>query len=187
MTMFAQPMSTSGEEPAPNELIALSRLEATCNTIRLRIAALAPDQLFRGTVDQLSIAEEIGLAVDRERAYLDAFRRAQTESRPQLIEPQPGPALLDREFHEDLAMLFDLRRGTLDLLRTINDEGWSQLVSMPGGGTATLRELAIRLAQQDVRMLRTISEQRRVFLRTSGVDELRDAGVAGKLGPNIGQ
>ncbi len=84
-------------------------------------------------------------------------------------------------------MLFDLRRGTLDLLRTINDEGWSQLVSMPGGGTATLRELAIRLAQQDARMLRTISEQRRVFLRTSGVDELRDAGVAGKLGPNIGQ
>jgi hypothetical protein len=36
-------------------------------------------------------------------------------------------------------------------------------------------------------MLRTISEQRRVFLRTSGVDELRDAGVAGKLSPNIGQ
>jgi hypothetical protein len=187
MTMFAQPMSTSGEQPAPDELIALSRLEATPNAIRLRIAALAPDQLFRGTVDRLSIAEELALAVDRERAYLNAFRRAQTESRTQLVEPQPGPALLDREFEDDIAAFFDLRRATLDLLRTIDDRGWSQLVTIPGGSTASLSELSIRLAQRDAAMLRTISEQRRHFLRTTGINELRDAGVAGKLGPNIGQ
>lgn len=187
MTMFAQSLSTSGDEAAPDELIALARLEATPNAIRLRIAALAPDQLYRGTVDQLSIAEEVALAVDRERAYLDAFRRAQSESHPQLIEPQPGPALLDREFDDDLAAFFDLRRGTLDLLRTINDHGWSQIVNIPGGGPATLRQLAIRLAQRDSAMLGTISDQRRGFLRTTGVNELRDGGVAGKLGPNIGQ
>ena len=187
MTLFAQPLRTSSEEPAPDELIALARLESTANAVRLRIAALAPDQLYRGTVDELSIAEEVGLAVDRERAYLDAFRRAETEARPQLIEPQPGPALLDREFDDDLAMFFDLRRATLDLLRTINDDGWSQVVSIPGGGSATLRDLAIRLAQRDGAMLRTIRNQRRGFLRTTGVNELRDAGVAGKLGPNIGQ
>ncbi len=186
-TMFALPMPTSGEEGIPNELIALSRLESTCNTIRIRIAGLAPDQLYRGTVDQLSIAEEIALAVARERAYLEAFRRAQTEAHPELIEPQPGPWLLDSDFSDDLATLFDLRRETLDLLRTISDKGWSQTITLPGGKQATVRDLAIRLAQTDARMLRGISEQRRVFLRTTGVDELRDWGVAGKLGPNIGQ
>lgn len=184
MTMFAQPLSPR-DEPPPDELIALAILEGTPNAIRLRIAALAPDQLYRG-IDQLSIAEEVALAVDRERAYLDAFRRSQSESRPQLIEPQPGPDLLDREFDVDLAMFFDLRRGTLDLLRTINDHGFSQVVSIPGG-TANLRELTIRLAQRDTAMLRMISQQRRGFLRTTGVNELRDGGVAGKLGPNIGQ
>jgi hypothetical protein len=187
MTMFAQSLSTGSDESAPDELIALARLEATPNGIRLRIAALAPDQLYRGTVDQLSIAEEVALAVDRERAYLDAFRRAQSESHPLLIEPQPGPALLDREFDDDLAMFFDLRRATLDLIRTINDRGWAQIVDIPGGAPATLRQLAIRLAQRDGAMLRTISDQRRGFLRTTGVNELRDGGVAGKLGPNIGQ
>ena len=186
-TIFAQPLPTSGEEPVPNELIALSRLESTCNTFRIRIAALAPDQLYRGTVDQLSIAEEIALAVDRERAYLEAFRRAQRESRPELIEPQPGPWLLDRDFADDLATFFDLRRETLDLLRIIDDEGWSKTITVPDGTQATLRDLSIRLSQLDVKMLRSITEQRRIFRRTTRVDELRDWGVAGKLGPNIGQ
>lgn len=186
MTMFAQSLNSS-DTSTPDELIALAQLEGTPNAIRLRIAALAPDQLYRGTVDRLSIAEEVALAVDRERAYLDAFRRAQSEARPQLIEPQPGPGLLDREFDVDLAMFFDLRRATLDLLRAINDHGFAQVVSIPGGSAASLRELTVRLAQRDSAMLRTISDQRRGFLRTTGVNELRDAGVAGKLGPNIGQ
>lgn len=187
MTMFAQPLATSGEEPAPNELIALSRLESTANKIRLQIAGLAPDQLYRGTTQQLSIAEEVGLARDRERAYLQAFRRAQTETAPQLDEPQPGPALLDRDFSDDLARFFDLRREMLDLVRSLNEDAWQRTVTLPGGTRATLRDLAIRLAQLDARMLRGILDQRTVFLRTSGVDELRDPGVAGKLGPNIGQ
>ena len=186
-TMFALPMPTSGEAPIPDELVAMSRLEATGNTIRIRIAALAPDQLYRGTVDELSIAEEIALAVDRERAYLDAFRRAQREARPELVEPQPGPLFLDRDFSKDLATFFDLRRETLDLLRIIDDEGWAKRVSLPDGSQATLRDLAIRLAERDGQMLGSINKQRRVFLRTTGVDELRDWGVAGKLGPNIGQ
>jgi hypothetical protein len=186
MTMFAQPLGGTGEEPAPDELVALSRLESTCNTIRIRIAGLAPDQLYRGATGQLSIAEELALAVDRERAYLQAFRRTLDESDAHLVEPQPGPPFLDRDFGDDIAEFFDLRRGTLDLLRTLDAE-WDRTVTLPGDKRATLRDLAIRLAQLDARMLRGISEQRRVFLRTTGVDELRDPGVAGKLGPNIGQ
>lgn len=186
MTMFGLPTTASGEELAPNELVALSRLEATSNAIRLRIAGLAPDQLYRGTTDQLSIAEEVALAADRERAYLEAFQRAQTERVLHVAEPQPGPALLDRDFSDDLAEFFDLRRQTLDFLRTL-DRGWDKTVTLPNGTRATLRDLAIRLAQWDGRMLRSIAEQRRVFLRTTGVDELRDAGVAGKLGANIAQ
>lgn len=187
MTMFAQPLATSGEEPAPDELIALARLESTCNTIRLRISRLAPDQLYRGTTEELSIAEELALAVDRERAYLGAFRRALSNSGPELIEPQPGAPLLDRKFTEDLATFFDIRRETLNLLRTIDEDGWQREVALPGSGKASLRELAIRLAQRDARMLRSIVEQRRVFLRTTGIDDLRDRGMAGKLGGNIGQ
>jgi hypothetical protein len=185
MTMFAQPLRPGGATPV-DELVALSWLERTPNAIRLRIAGLAPDQLYRGTTDQLSIAEEIALTADRERAYLGAFREALTDEDPHLEEPQPGPGLLDREFAEDLANFFDLRRHSLDLLRTLNEE-WDYTVTLPGGNEATLRELAIRLAQLDRRMLETISDQRKIFLRTTGVDELRDAGVAGKLGPNIGQ
>ncbi len=187
MTMFAQPLNTSGEESAPDELIALARLESATNAVRLRIAGLAPDQLYRGTTEQLSIAEEIALAVDRERPYLEAFRRAQTEAHPELVEPQPGPMLLDRDFNDDLANWFDLRRGTLDLLRSIDGDGWAKTVTLPGGTRATLRDLAIRLAQLDARMLRSINELRKVFLRSTGVDELRDSGLAGKLGPSIGQ
>jgi len=184
--MFAQGAPGSGDAPIANQLLALSRLEATPNAIRLRIAGLAPDQLYRGTIDQLSIAEEIALAVDRERAYLSAFQRSQKEAQPHLEEPQPGPPVLDRDFSDDLATFFDLRRNTIDLLRRL-DAGWEQGVLLPGGSRITLSDLAIRLAQADVRMLRTISEQRKVFLRTSGVDELRDFGVAGKLGSNIAQ
>ena len=186
-SIFAQPLPTSGDAPAPDELIALSRLESTCNTVRIRIAGLAPDQLYRGTVDQLSIAEEVALAVDRERAYLAAFRRALDEPDVHLTEPRPGPPFLDRDFAGDLATFFDLRRETLDLLRTSGDEGWTRTITLPDGRQATLRDLAIRLAHQDARMLRTISEQRRIFLRTTGVDELRDWGVQGKLGANLGQ
>ena len=187
MKMYSQVPSAGDQEIAPDELGALVRLESTPNAIRLRIAGLAPDQLYRGTTDQLSIAEEIALAVDRERAYLQAFERSQREAHPDLIEPQPGPGLLDRDFGRDLATFFDLRRHTLDLVRTIGDKGWSQTVNLPGGMQAPLSQLAIRLAQRDANLLTTIAEQRKVFLRTTGVDELRDSGVAGKLGPNIGQ
>ena len=184
--MFTQPLPTSGEAPIPNELIALSKLEVTPNAIRLRIAGFAPDQLYRGANDQLSVAEAVGLAVDRERAYLAAFEDAQAGAVPTLHEPQPGPSLLDRDFGDDLGAFFDLRRHTLDMLRTL-DQAWDNEVVLPGNTRSSIRKLAIRLAEQDARMLRTISDQRRVFLRTTGVDELRDSGVAGKLGPNIGQ
>jgi hypothetical protein len=184
--MFSIPLPTSGDAPIPDEMIALSKLEATPNAIRLRIAGFAPDQLYRGTGDQLSVAEAVGNAVDRERAYLDAFRRVQHETTPALVEPKPGPAFLDRDFSDDLALFFDLRRQTLDVLRTFGDE-WDRQVTLPGSTSATVRDLGIRLAEQDARMLRVIGDQRKVFLRTTGVDELRDSGVAGKLGESVGQ
>lgn len=188
MAMFAaQTPSRQLDDETADELKALSRMETTSNGIRLRIAGLAPDQLYRGTVDALSIAEEVALAVDREKAYLDIFQRAQRERSPHLEEPEPGPALLDRDFSDDLASFFDLRRATLDVLRTLSDEAWGKTVTLPDGSHATLRQLAVRLAQHDERMIRTISEQRKGFLRTSGVNDLRDYGVAGKLGPNLAQ
>jgi hypothetical protein len=184
--MFAQPLGGGGDAAPPDELVALSWLESTPNAIRLRIAGLAPDQLYRGTVNQLSIAEEIALAVDREFAYHDVFHHARVGVMPNLVEPEPSPRLLDRDFDEDLAVFFDQRRINLDLLRSLNEQ-WDNKIALPGGGTATVRDVAIRLAQLDKRMLRAISEQKHVFIKTTGVDELRDPGVAGKLGPNLGQ
>lgn len=182
-TMFAQPM----EGGVDNELLALAKLEATSNAIRLRIAGLAPDQLYRGTRDEPSIAELIAKAVERERAYVDAFRRGHAEANPRLVEPRPGLSAMDRDFAEDLALFFDLRRETLNLLRSFSDTDFDRPVTPPDGQQATLGDLALRLQRHDARMLRLISARKRAFSRTTGVDELRDMGVAGKLGENVGQ
>jgi|GEM_PF-6595203 len=185
MTMFAQPMRSSGS--VDEELLALAKLEATSNAIRLRIAGLAPDQLYRGTGDELTISELMANAVERERAYLDAFRRVQSQTNPRLVEPQPGLSFMDRDFADDIAMFFDLRRMTLDILRSYNDHDWTKHVTLPNGSTITLEELAVRLQHHDALMLSNISAHRARSLKLSGVDELRDMGVAGKLGQNIAQ
>lgn len=183
MTIFAQPMIDGVDD----ELLALSKLEATSNAIRLRIAAMAPDQLYRGSRDKPTIAEMIAGAVDREKAYLAGFTRARQETTPRLEDPQPGLSVMDRDFADDLAAFFDLRRMTLDVLRSLNDREWERMVLLPDGTTLTLEKLAIRLQRYDAQMLRTISDLKHTFLRNNGVDELRDMGVAGKLGQNIGQ
>ncbi|HEX6288670.1 MAG TPA: DinB family protein [Herpetosiphonaceae bacterium] len=185
MTMFAQPMRS--EQSVDDELLALAKLEATCNAIRLRISRLAPDQLYRGWPDEPSIAELISAAVDRERAYLSGFRRATTETQPRLEEPRPGLASMDRDFGDDLAIFFDVRRETLDLLRSISEETWQRTVLLPDGGEVTLETLAVRLQHHDAHMLESISRQRHRFLKSTGVDDLRDMGVAGKLGENLAQ
>lgn len=185
MTIFAQPMFNDGG--VDDELLALSKLEATSNAIRLRIAALAPDQLYRGSKDELTIAELIANAVDRERAYLTGFQRARTETAPRLDEPQPGLSVMDRDFADDLAQFFDLRRLTLDALRSLSDREWERTVTLPSGTVMTLEKLAIRLQHHDAHMLKSISNLKHKLLKASGVDELRDMGVAGKLGQNIGQ
>jgi hypothetical protein len=183
--MFAQPVRSN--RGVDDELLALAKLEATCNAIRLRIAQLAPDQLYRGAVDDLSIAELFSAAVDREHAYLDGFRRAMTDTKPRLEEPRTGLAFMDRDFARDLGRFFDLRRETLDLLRAFSDTDWQRTVVLPDGSEVTLETLAIRLQHHDAWMLEAISRQRHVFLKTTGVDELRDMGVAGKLGDNLAQ
>jgi hypothetical protein len=183
--MFAQPMRS--EQAVNDELLALAKLEATCNAIRLRIARLAPDQLYRGSASEPSIAELISAAVDRERAYLSGFRRAMHETKPRLEEPRPGLAFMDRDFAGDLAHFFDLRRETLDQLRSFSDTDWERLVSLPDGSEVTLETLSIRLQHHDALMLEGISRQRHAFLKTTGVNDLRDMGVAGKLGDNLGQ
>lgn len=185
MTMFAMPVGPDGG--VEDELVALSKMEATCNAIRLRIAGLAPDQLYRGSTDEVTIAEAIANAVDRERAYLDGFQRAQTATAPRLEEPQPGLSVMDRDFADDIASFFDLRRMTLDLLRTLSEEDWQRTVTLPDGHQITLETLALRLQHHDAQMLKAISRQKHKFLKVSGVDELRDMGVAGKLGQNIAQ
>lgn len=183
--MFAQPMRS--EQSVDEELLALAKLEATSNAIRLRIARLAPDQLYRGWGTEPSIAELISAAVERERAYLNGFRRAVQETRPSLEEPRPGLAFMDRDFADDLALFFDLRRETLDLVRTFSAGDWERLVVLPDGGEITLETLVVRLQHHDAQMLAAISRQRHVFLKTTGVNELRDMGVAGKLGENLAQ
>ncbi|HEY0735546.1 MAG TPA: DinB family protein [Herpetosiphonaceae bacterium] len=183
--MFAQPMRS--EQSVDDELLALAKLEATCNAIRLRIARLAPDQLYRGSGAEPSIAELVSSAVDRERAYLQGFRRAMHETRPSLEEPRPGLAFMDRDFADDLALFFDLRRETLDLMRTLSESDWERLVVLPDGKEVKLETLAVRLQHHDAQMLAGISRQRHVFLKSTGVNDLRDMGVAGKLGDNLGQ
>lgn len=185
MTMFAMPMGNDGG--INDELLALAKLEATSNAIRLRIAGMAPDQLYRGSLDELTIAEAIANAVEREKAYLDGFRRAREETNPQLAEPRPGLVFMDRDFSEDLALFFDLRRTTLDQLRSFSEEDWTRKVTLPNGSVATLEELALRLQRHDAHMLKTISTQKQKFKQTTGINQLRDMGVAGKLGENIGQ
>lgn len=185
MTMFAQPLGSDGG--VEDELLALAKLEATGNAIRLRIAGFAPDQLYRGSQDEPTIAELIADAVDRERAYLAAFQRALAETNPRLEEPRRGLAFMDRDFATDLAQFFDLRRETLSLLRSYSDESWERMVTLPNGSLITLEELAIRLQRHDAHMLQAISKQKQIFKQTTGVNQLRDYGVAGKLGENIGQ
>lgn len=187
MTMYTTPTNLTAEDTMPRELRALVVLEATPNGIRLRIASLAPDQLYRGTTEELSIAETIALAVERERVYGPGFAQAQADYTPTLIEPQPTPLFIDRDFHDDLATFFDLRRETLDVLRALPVEQWDTQVSIPEVGNLVLRDLAVRLADHDRQMIESINRQRRYFLRTTGVSELRDSGTAGKLAPNIGQ
>lgn len=185
MTMFAMPTGPDGG--INDELLALSKLEATSNAIRLRIAGLAPDQLYRGSARELTIAELIAQAVDRERAYLDGFQRARSEREPRLEEPRPGLAVMDRDFSDDLATFFDLRRMTLDVIRMLGERDWERIVVLPDGSRITLEELALRLQRHDARMLQAISHLKHKYLKVSGVDELRDMGVAGKLGENLGQ
>jgi hypothetical protein len=185
MTMFAQPISASGG--VDEELLALAKLEATSNAIRLRIAGFAPDQLYRGTREEPPVAELIANAVDRERAYLDAFRRAVSETNPRLVEPRPGLADMDRDFADDLARFFDLRRETLNVIRTLAEADFTRPVTLPDGSAVTLGELVMRLQRHDAQMLQLISARKQVFKRITGVDQLRDMGVAGKLGQNLGQ
>ncbi len=110
MTWTVEPPQADGT--AEGALMALVRLESTSNAIRVRISRLAPDQLYRTVTDEQPIVELISQAVDRERAYLDAFRQIVTQTNPQLEEPRPGVPYLDRDFSEDLAEFFDLRRET---------------------------------------------------------------------------
>jgi hypothetical protein len=182
--MFAQPTGGPG---VADELLALAKLEATGNAIRLRIAGIAPDQLYRGSMDELTISELIANAVDRERAYLDGFQRALKETNPRLNEPQPGLSFMDRDFAQDLATFFDLRRMTLDILRTYSEANWERSVMLPNGNIIKLEELAIRLQRHDAQMLQAISKQKHKYKQTTGVNQLRDSGMAGKLGENIGQ
>lgn len=183
--MFEQPFQT--EAGIDEELFALAKLEATSNAIRLRIAGLAPDQLYNGTAGEPTIAELIAGAVDRERAYGAMFQRGNSETNPRLEEPTPGRASLDRDFAQDLAAFFDLRRVTLDLVRALGDRAWERRITLPNGESITLEKAALRLQQHDGRMLKTISDKKRRLLRTSGVNALRDMGVAGKLGENLAQ
>lgn len=185
MTMFAQPLSSDGG--VDDELLALAKLEATANAIRLRIAGMAPDQLYHGSGTNLTIAELIADAVEREKAYGIGFRRALSETAPRLEEPQQGLSYLDRDFADDLALFFDLRRGTLDVLRNYSDRDWERAVTLPNGDLITIERLAIRLQRHDAAMLREISRQKREFKKSNGVNQMRDMGVAGKLGQNIGQ
>lgn len=182
--MFAQPTFA---DTIPDEVLMISKLEATSNAIRLRIAGLAPDQLYRGTRQEPSIAELIAAAVDREQAYLEAFQRGLSEDQPRLGEPTPGPSFLDRDFAEDLARFFDLRRQTLDLVRNFSEEAFARRVTLPDGEQLTLHDLALRLQRHDAQLLRQISARKRALKAASGINELLDMGVAGKLGENIAQ
>ncbi|GAC1362985.1 MAG: hypothetical protein NVSMB42_22670 [Herpetosiphon sp.] len=174
-------------DPTPPELRALAHLEATPNALRLRIAQIAPDQIYRGTADDLSVAESVALAVEREKQYGDALRRTRGGETVVLEEPQPSGLFIDRIFHDDLAMFFDLRRATLDHIRSLGPAEWERNVELRDVGQLAIRELAQRLEQHDMQMLELVSRQRQHWLRTSGVDELRDGGVAGHLSPNLAQ
>ncbi len=185
MSIFVQPLRI--DDALEDVLVTLAKLEATSNAIRLRIARLSPDQLYRTMTNDLPVAELISQAVDREQAYLAAFERMMAQTNPRLEEPRAGVPYLDRDFSEDLALFFDLRRKTLDILRTLNERDWERTATLPDGTLVTMCDLAIWLQRHDARLLRSISEQRRVMTQRTGVDDLRDMGVAGKLSPNIGQ
>lgn len=187
MTMYGSPATSQEEAAIPIEIRILTKLEATPNAIRLRIAGLAPDQLERGTSEDLSIAEQIALLALREQVYGSAFVRVASETLPKFVEPEAPPMLLDRDFGRDLATFFDLRRTTLDTLRAMNDAQWNTQITVVQYGDVSVRDLAYRLMQFDEQLLHSLSGQRAHWNRTNGVDELRDYGVAGKLGSNLGQ
>jgi hypothetical protein len=184
MSIFVEPPRVDALEGA---IVTLAKLEATSNAIRLRIAGLSPDQLYRTVTDDPPIAELISQAVDREQAYLVAFERMMIQTNPRVEEPHSEVLYLDRDFNDDLALFFDLRRKTLDMLRTLDEHDWERRATLPDGTSVTMRELASWLQRHDARLLRAISEQRRAMIQRTGVNDLRDMGVAGKLGSNIAQ
>ncbi len=185
MTMFVEPPRVG--DALEGVVVTLAKLEATSNAIRLRIAGLAPDQLYRTVTDDPPIAELISQAVEREQAYLSTFERTLVQTNPRIEEPHPSFSYLDRDFSDDLALFFDLRRKTLDILHTLGEHDWERTATLPDGISVTMRDLAIWLQRHDARLLRAISEQRRAMIQRTGVNDLRDMGVAGKLGPNIAQ
>lgn len=185
MSIFVVPLK--GGPGIDDELFALTKLETTSNGIRMRISGLAPDQFYRSVTDDLPIADLIGEAAERERAFLMAFHAGLTQDNPRVEEPQSTILFLDRHLQEDLATFYDLRRMTLDLLRELSEEAWQRTVTLPDGSTVTLEDLALRLQWYDAQMLRAISKQRHALLKETGVSDLRDMGVAGKLGANIAQ
>jgi len=185
MSIFA--VQRTGGPGIDDELFAMTNLEKACNSIRFRIAGLAPDQFYRTATDDLPIAELIAQAVNREGAFLAAFEHGINERNPRLEEPRFVLSFLDHDMAEDLANFFDLRRMTLNLLTNMSEAQWQRTVTLPEGATITLEDLALRLQWYDAQMLRSISNQRWAMIKESGVDELRDARMGGKLGANIAQ
>jgi hypothetical protein len=185
MSIFAIPVK--GGPGIDDELFALMNLEKACNSVRFRIAGLAPDQFYSTVTDDLPIAELVAQAVDREQAFLAAFQRGLSERNPRIEEPRFTLSFLDHEMAEDLANFYDLRRMTLNLLANMSEAQWQRHVTLPEGTTITLEDLALRLQWYDAHMLRSISKQRWALIGESGVDELRDARMGGKLGANIAQ
>lgn len=185
MSIFAVPVT--GGPGIDDELFALANLEKANNGLRLRIAGLAPDQFYGSATNDLPIADLIALTVDRERAFLAAFQHGLNERTPQIDEPHSALSVLDHELVDDLAAWYDLRRMTLELLRNMSEAQWHRTVRLPEGTTISLEDLALRLQWYDAHLLHSVSAQRRMFIKETGVNDLRDTGVAGKLGSNLGQ
>lgn len=185
MSMFAVPLK--GGPGIDDELLAMSKLESTTFSLRLRLSGLAPDQFYRSVTGDPPIAELIAETVAFERLFLSAFHRAIQEDNPRIDLPADEPSFLDRHLAEDLATFYDLRRLTLDLLRNLPEDRWQRTMTLPDGSTITIEDLALRLQWHDAQMLRAVSKQRHALSQETGVSDLRDMGVAGKLGANIAQ
>lgn len=131
----------------------LGILEATPERLAGLVAGLSGEELRRRPAPGKWAIQEIVLHLRdlEELAYLGRYRRLLAEDRPFLPALDPDRLAAERDYlHQDveraLAEFRDLRRQTLDLLRSLSEDDWARAGVHAEHGEITVAFLAEKQA-----------------------------------------